>query len=194
MNLATQRYEAEGYDVEYTGASKPYDLAVTKGQDVRRVEIKGSSGEATTVELTSGEVTNSRASVPTDLFVVDGISWERAADGSVQKRRRRTPMAELGCGGRKTHRDAIPAHTSTERRAPGRARQLRLRARPARRPFRRFGVAQPGQIGLRNKSTVALRGSLDDACPLHTYQGSREHGFIELSHRPKCHFCFARHC
>jgi hypothetical protein len=84
VNLATERYGAEGYDVAYTGASKPYDLVVTKGRDVRRVEVKGSSGAATAVELTSGEVANSREPIPTDLYVVDGISWERAADGSVQ--------------------------------------------------------------------------------------------------------------
>jgi hypothetical protein len=83
VNLAIGAYEAHGYEVEYTGASKPYDLVVVKGRDVRRVEVKGSSGAATTVELTSGEVGNSRESVPTDLYVVDGIQWTRAADGSV---------------------------------------------------------------------------------------------------------------
>lgn len=83
VNLATEEYKAHGYDVEYTGASKPYDLVVTKGREVRRVEVKGSSGEAITVELTSGEVDNSRESIPTDLYVVDGIQWTRAADGAI---------------------------------------------------------------------------------------------------------------
>jgi hypothetical protein len=83
VNLAIGEYEANGYEVDYTGSSKPYDLVVAKGRDVRRVEVKGSSGEATTVELTSGEVDNSRESIPTDLYVVDGIDWIRAADGSV---------------------------------------------------------------------------------------------------------------
>lgn len=83
VNLAIGEYEAHGYKVEYTGSSKPFDLLVAKGQDVRRVEVKGSSGAATTVELTSGEVDNSRESIPTDLYVVDGIEWTRAADGSV---------------------------------------------------------------------------------------------------------------
>jgi hypothetical protein len=83
VNLAIDDYAAGGYEVHYTGASKPYDLVVTKGRDVRRVEVKGSSGRATTVELTSGEVDNSRGSLPTDLYVVDGIRWTRDADGSV---------------------------------------------------------------------------------------------------------------
>jgi hypothetical protein len=83
VNLATEAYEAEGYKVDYTGSSKPYDLAVAKGSDRRRVEVKGSSGAATTVELTDGEVTNCHEFAPSDLFVVDGIQWWRAADGSV---------------------------------------------------------------------------------------------------------------
>lgn len=83
VNLAIATYEADGYAVEYTGASKPYDLEATKGDDVRRVEVKGSSGAAATVELTHGEVDNSQSAVPTDLCVVDGIAWWRDADGSV---------------------------------------------------------------------------------------------------------------
>jgi Domain of unknown function (DUF3883) len=83
VKLATEEYKAHGYDVDYTGSSKPYDLVVTKGRDVRRVEVKGSSGAADTVELTSGEVANSRESIPTDLYVVDGIQWTRATDGAV---------------------------------------------------------------------------------------------------------------
>jgi len=84
VNLAFEAYEALGYDVDYTGASKPYDLAVSKGDDRRRVEVKGSSGAASDVELTSGEVDNSRKSIATDLYVVDGIWWWREPDGSVQ--------------------------------------------------------------------------------------------------------------
>jgi hypothetical protein len=84
VNLAIEHYGAQDYYVEYTGSSKPYDLAVMKGQDVRRVEVKGSSGEALSIELTRGEVDNSRESTATDLYVVDGIRWWREADGSVQ--------------------------------------------------------------------------------------------------------------
>lgn len=84
VNLAIEAYQASGYKVEYTGSFKPYDLAVEKGSDQRRVEVKGSSGAAETVELTTGEVKNSRGSTPTGLYVVDGIQWWREADGSVQ--------------------------------------------------------------------------------------------------------------
>lgn len=84
VNLAVEAYEAEDYKVEYTGSSKPYDLVASKDQDVRRVEVKGSSGAASHVELTIGEVLNSRESIPTDLYVVDGIRWWREEDGAVR--------------------------------------------------------------------------------------------------------------
>jgi hypothetical protein len=84
VDLAMKAYDAVGYGVAYTGSSESYDLEVTKGSEKRRVEVKGSSGAATTVELTNGEVDNSRDWQPTDLYVVDGIRWWREADGSVQ--------------------------------------------------------------------------------------------------------------
>ncbi|HST49589.1 protein NO VEIN domain-containing protein [Jatrophihabitans sp.] len=84
VNLAIEAYEALDYEVEYTGSTKPYDLVVTKRDEIRRVEVKGSSGAAKTVELTYGEVDNSRDWQPTDLVVVDGIQWWRELDGSVQ--------------------------------------------------------------------------------------------------------------
>jgi len=84
INLATQAYTDLGYNVEYTGSREPYDLLVTDGSDVRRVEVKGSSGAADTIELTRGEVDNSRQATPTDLYVVDGIRWWREADGTVK--------------------------------------------------------------------------------------------------------------
>lgn len=83
VDHAVEHYEGLGYTVEYTGASKPYDLEVTHGTDARTVEVKGSSGAASAVELTSGEVDNSRKAIPTDLYVMDGIEWSRDADGIV---------------------------------------------------------------------------------------------------------------
>lgn len=47
------------------------------------ISYAAKSGEAITVEPTSGEVDNSRESIPTDLYVVDGIQWTRAADGAI---------------------------------------------------------------------------------------------------------------
>ncbi|WP_062208800.1 protein NO VEIN domain-containing protein [Demequina oxidasica] len=84
VNLAVEAYKAEGYEVEYTGSSQPYDLVATKRGEERRVEVKGSSGAAVHVELTIGEVRNSRKWSPTDLYVVDGIQWWREPDGAVK--------------------------------------------------------------------------------------------------------------
>lgn len=82
--VATSWYEGEGYTCEYTGAHQPYDIVVTRGAEVRRVEVKGSSGQAEKVELTAGEVKNARRFIETDLFVVDGIGYERLENGSVE--------------------------------------------------------------------------------------------------------------
>ena len=81
---AAEHYESQKYTVEYVGNTKPYDLIVTRGGQERRVEVKGSSGVAEHVELTYGEVDNSRDFSPVDLFVVDGIQFERRQDGSVE--------------------------------------------------------------------------------------------------------------
>lgn len=81
---AVEHYEFEAYTVEYVGNTQPYDLVVTRGQDVRRVEVKGSSGAAENIELTYGEVDNSRDFSPVDLFVLDGIQFGRKPDGTVE--------------------------------------------------------------------------------------------------------------
>jgi hypothetical protein len=82
--VAKKWYEDNGFAVQYVGNIKPYDLLASKNGNVRRVEVKGSSGAASKVELTAGEVQNARAFSPTDLVVVDGVEWVRTADGSVE--------------------------------------------------------------------------------------------------------------
>jgi hypothetical protein len=47
------------------------------------VEVKGSSLEISTVELTINEISHAESFQPTDLVVVDDIEWSRNADGSV---------------------------------------------------------------------------------------------------------------
>ena len=50
----------------------------------RHVEVKGSVGdEVESVQLRQSEVDHARNYQPTDLFVVDGISASRGADGSI---------------------------------------------------------------------------------------------------------------
>jgi hypothetical protein len=82
--VATEWYEERHFDVRYVGNTRPYDLVATRNDEARRVEVKGSSGAATKVELTAGELGNARDFAATDLVVVDGIGWIRSADGSVE--------------------------------------------------------------------------------------------------------------
>lgn len=72
MELAQRYYERRGYTVEDTSNRESFDLRCTKGEDVRLVEVKGSSLTGSTVELTAGEVESAREYV-TDLFVVSDI-------------------------------------------------------------------------------------------------------------------------
>lgn len=72
MELAQRYYERKGYAVEDTSANKPYDLLCEKGEDVRLVEVKGTTLTAASVDLTANEVESAREFV-TDLFVVSDI-------------------------------------------------------------------------------------------------------------------------
>lgn len=79
---ATAHYKSRGYRVKDVGASRPYDLHLTRfGDEERHVEVKGSTGAANEVELTIGEVEHAHDFQPTDLFVVGGIEWERTEEG-----------------------------------------------------------------------------------------------------------------
>ena len=75
MELAEKHYLEKGFAVENTAVKKlPYDFRCTQGSREVRVEVKGTSGEGTTVEVTRGEVENARGTDwRTDLFVVSKI-------------------------------------------------------------------------------------------------------------------------
>ncbi len=78
MQRARQHYSSLGFDVTDTHANKSYDLVVTKGEESRRVEVKGTSSGGDSVEVTSGEVQAARAGPePTDLFVLHTITITR---------------------------------------------------------------------------------------------------------------------
>lgn len=63
---------------------KPYDIKLMLGGIERHVEVKGSSLQIDTVELTINEVTHAERHAATDLVVVDDIDWSRYEDGSVK--------------------------------------------------------------------------------------------------------------
>lgn len=62
---------------------KPYDIQLRLDGTERHIEVKGSSVEIDTVELTINEVTHAADHGPTDLVVVDDIDWVRNDDGAV---------------------------------------------------------------------------------------------------------------
>ena len=75
MVLARAHYEAALYQVVDVSQSQPFDLVCTKGDQVVRVEVKGTRGGGGHVHLTIGEVRSAReGGVRTDLFVVSGIA------------------------------------------------------------------------------------------------------------------------
>ncbi|MEV4751643.1 DUF3883 domain-containing protein [Streptosporangium sp. NPDC049248] len=72
VDLAIQHYQQAGWTVEEVG--KPYDLRLTKAGAERRVEVKGTTGAPTSVELTVNEVQHAREFPEVDLFVVSDIT------------------------------------------------------------------------------------------------------------------------
>jgi hypothetical protein len=75
MGVATEYYRSQGFTVADTSANKPYDLECTKGGEIRRVEVKGTTQGPRSVNVTVNEVVSARANdCETDLFIVHGIS------------------------------------------------------------------------------------------------------------------------
>ncbi|WP_020140024.1 protein NO VEIN domain-containing protein [Streptomyces sp. 351MFTsu5.1] len=78
-DLAVAHYEREGWTVERLG--KPYDLHCTRDTEERRVEVKGTTGAATSVDLTINEVEHARDPQNiVDLFVVSDIKVDLLTD------------------------------------------------------------------------------------------------------------------
>ena len=70
-----------GYETSDVSANNPYDLHAVGPDDELAVEVKGSSGTATTVELTIGEVNKAREKTTgAMLIVVDQIPYKREGD------------------------------------------------------------------------------------------------------------------
>jgi hypothetical protein len=74
LDVAKAYYQNKLNGSGYAEVGKPYDIRVTVQGVVRRCEVKGSSMEIDTVELTVNEVEHGTAFTPVDLIVVDGIT------------------------------------------------------------------------------------------------------------------------
>jgi hypothetical protein len=74
MVMAREHYEQLGYTVSDTSRARPYDYVVARGGEKRRVEVKGTVSDGSSVTLTGGEVEAVRAGPEaTDLFVLSRI-------------------------------------------------------------------------------------------------------------------------
>lgn len=83
MAAAKNYYEAAGYALTDTSANRPYDYVAKKGDQKRRIEVKGTQGDASSVTVTAGEVNAALSgSELTDLFVLYAIEVDRR-EGSI---------------------------------------------------------------------------------------------------------------
>jgi len=81
MGIARQLYESTGWEVVDTSGSHPFDLLATRGAERRYIEVKGTTGEGTSIVLTCGEVEHARAHRgESALVTVSGINLESVND------------------------------------------------------------------------------------------------------------------
>lgn len=86
MALAGKHFEREGYrQINDVSETKPYDLVCWKDGVEHHVEVKGTTGDGSSILLTANEVEHARQWFPNmSLFVVSGIVLERGeAKGGV---------------------------------------------------------------------------------------------------------------
>ncbi|MCC8480905.1 DUF3578 domain-containing protein [Streptomyces globisporus] len=78
--LATKHFQAQGWTVKDVGASKPYDLHLTRGEEKLQVEVKGTTSDGNQVILTRAEVEWQRRFAPHNaLVIVHSIGLDRSA-------------------------------------------------------------------------------------------------------------------
>lgn len=82
MRQADELLQNLGYVTKDVSSNSPYDIHATRGEEQIAVEVKGSSGIATTVELTIGEVKKAgEPGIGAMLVVVDQIPVSDSATG-----------------------------------------------------------------------------------------------------------------
>lgn len=82
MNVATEFY-GEAWSVEDVHDSESYDLVYRRGEEVKHVEVKGTTTDGAEVILTPNEVRHARENKCTALFILSNVRVERAEDGTV---------------------------------------------------------------------------------------------------------------
>lgn len=82
MDLAQSGLEAEGWTVVDVSATRPFDFLCNKGGNEMRVEVKGTTGDGSSVLLTPGEVKHAREGHALRLIVVKGIALRLDDNGA----------------------------------------------------------------------------------------------------------------
>ena len=81
MTCAMEYYKAEGFEVEDTHASHPFDLRCRREKLEIRVEVKGTRGDGSSVTVTKGEVATTHSDEwRSDLFLLFGIGVRQEGD------------------------------------------------------------------------------------------------------------------
>ncbi|MFK0172421.1 MrcB family domain-containing protein [Streptomyces sp. NPDC090306] len=79
VRLATEHFEAEGWSVKDVGATKSYDLHLTRGEERLHMEVKGTTSDGGQVILTRAEVESQREFAPANaLVIVHSIALDRS--------------------------------------------------------------------------------------------------------------------
>ena len=160
LDVARQYYVDELHGTGYREVGKPYDIEVDVAGVVRRCEVKGSSLEIDTVELTINEVDHSSGYTPTDLIVVDGIT---------PLRDRATGEATDATGGRRriwpdwTPDESDLKPTKYAYKLPPRCLSLELKAAEALADSPNFATSLSGPVIWRSGRMTVTRGSFSPA-------------------------------
>ncbi len=88
MRAAIDFYEKLGYEVVDTSSNESFDLLCAKGNEVLKVEVKGTASLGKQVLVTANEVKEARMSgVKTDLFILHSIKVieSKAAGGIINR-------------------------------------------------------------------------------------------------------------
>jgi hypothetical protein len=81
VEVTQAHFEERGYVTEDVGATQSYDIRATKGADVIKIEVKGTTSNGSEVVLTANEVDLHRNSHPHNAFaLVRRIVLERDSD------------------------------------------------------------------------------------------------------------------
>lgn len=83
QSMAEDYFINQGYDVTDVSSNQPYDLHCVRETDELHVEVKGTTGEGTTVFLTRNEVKHARENAgQVALYVVSQIVLDRSGETS----------------------------------------------------------------------------------------------------------------